>query len=102
MKKTGHEDSSENEFIFANGVCFISSSGKANTDLTFGIGVVGITQSPPSINHVVYMLYSYAGRSFIFGRALVSLVIPRYNWPEDHEFVSYCLKYKFSVLAHQM
>lgn len=65
-------------------------TSQRNADLTFGIGVVGITQRPPSINDIVYMLYSYEGRAYVFGRALVSLVIPRCNWPEDHEFVAYC------------
>lgn len=65
-------------------------ASQRNADLTYGIGVVGITQSPPSINDMVYMLYNYEGRSYVFGRALVSLIIPRCNWPEKHEFVAYC------------
>ncbi len=76
----------------ANQVRFTTyDTSQRNADLTYEICVVGIPQSPPSINEVVYMIYSYEGRSYVFGRALVSLIMPRCNWPEEHEFVAYCL-----------
>lgn len=36
------------------------------------------------------MLYSYEDHFYVFGKTLVSLVIPQCNWSDDNEFAAYC------------
>lgn len=62
----------------------------ANVNLTFNIGVVGISQKPPSLNELVYMCYLYNDVRYVFGRILVTRIGNLSKWPEENEFVAYC------------
>lgn len=62
----------------------------ANANLTFNIGVVGVTQESPSLNEVVYMCYLYDDIRYVFGRILVNRIGNLSKWPEGNGFVAYC------------